>query len=54
VQLWDVSTGKVEVSLPAFPPKATPSAVAFSADGKTVAVGCTNGDTYVFSLSGAG
>jgi hypothetical protein len=52
VRLWAVGTGKVAASLPRLPPKVMPSAVAFSADGTSVAVGCDDGGTLVYRVSG--
>jgi hypothetical protein len=50
VRLWDVSTGKVAATLPRLPAGTAPSTVAFSADGKSVAVGYDDGSTFVYRI----
>jgi serine/threonine-protein kinase len=59
IQLRDVQTGKTVAALTTLATtasaasRAAPSTVAFSPDGKSVAVGCDNGDTYVWDLTGS-
>jgi len=52
VRLWDVGTGKLAATLPRLPTGIRPSTVAFNADGKSVAVGCDDGSTFVYRIQG--
>jgi WD40 repeat protein len=51
VQIWDVRTAKVVVTLSVPGVRSTPAVVAFGSDGKSLAVGCRNGHTYRWYLS---
>jgi serine/threonine-protein kinase len=49
IDLWNADSGLRTAAL-TFP--SAPSSVQFSSDGKSVAVGCANGDVYVWTITG--
>lgn len=51
VDIWDARTGQQTAALTL--PSASPTSVAFSPDGKTVAVGDSSGTVYVWTITGA-
>jgi hypothetical protein len=52
IDLRDASTGRKVATLAIPAAQAGPSAVEFSPDGHSLAVGCDNGDTYVWRIAG--
>jgi serine/threonine protein kinase len=52
IDLWDASTGQKLATLTLPSAQGMPSAVDFSPDGRSVAVGCDDGTTYVWHIAG--
>ena len=52
IDLRDASTGQKVATLALPSAQGMPSAVVFSPDGRSLAVGCNNGDTYVWHIAG--
>jgi hypothetical protein len=52
IDLRDASTGRKVATLAIPAAQAVPSTVEFSPDGQSLAVGCDNGDTYVWHIAG--
>jgi WD40 repeat protein len=52
IDLRDASTGRKVATLAIPAAQARPSTVEFSSDGHSLAVGCDNGDTYVWRIAG--
>lgn len=53
IDLRDTATGKAVAALAAPAAGAAPVTATFSPDSHSVAVGCTNGDTYIWNLTGS-